>query len=199
MVAREILGKHHSDIDSSSSSDNEEDNVPTPLDPPQSSIALKYNFKSSPSDSSESSDTELSLSDGSTSSPSSLQSDGNKACFNVTPKRLTRSRAQKFKLNVDTSMAHTPTIIARRKRRSSSAGCPSGEVDGDSFDKNKRGNAASPRQKRSRRRSVPLKEVNSSSSNSPEAGSNSAEASSESDSSCWSQESDEWIPSLERH
>ena len=144
-VAREVLGRHHSDIDTTSS-ESEEEIKTAPLDTPSCSSSIKLKPESTAHISSESSGTEQSVSDSTT-------SDDKEASSKISPQKLTPGTSQS-----SDSKAKT---ITRQKRRSMSAGSRGGrsKVQRKSLDLE---NAVTSNLQQPRKRALPQKVVESS-------------------------------------
>ena len=175
-MAREVLGRHHSDIDDTTSSESEEEFKDGFSDTPSSSECKLKPLQPTLSTSSESSDAEQSVRN-SNSGSSSQQSDSEN-CYKTSPKQSTCRRSD---TNVITS---EHKAITKQKRRSESFAGPGSKAQRSSCDDQLNTvPVVSKRHLRSRRRSVPVQEVEtcSASSDSPET--------EESDWSSWSEDS----------
>ena len=195
-VAREVLGRHHSDVDDTTSSESEEELKTDPSNSPSSSSVVRHKPKChqvTPSTTSVSPEGNQPVR-SSRSDPSLSLSHHNGTCCKAQSQQGTHGRSQQTmpsdsRVNdISVSITRKHKKITRRKRRSRSADCPISKVQRDSHNTDM-DDTVGVRQlrPRRRRRSVPVEEMENSSSDS-------SEVEEESDRSSWSEESEEWEP-----
>lgn len=185
-VAREVLGRHYSDIDDETSSDSEQEFETAPSDTVSFTTlghVPKYHHQETPSTTTESSESEEVFSGSTSASDSSAQdSDDNTAYYKAPAQQVAHRRSQRTKprdSNVSAAKAckHKAPSLAKQRRQSSGGESPSTR---DSLNIHV-DTGVDTRQLRCRKTSVPVKELESSNSDY-------LEMISESETSSWSEE-----------